>query len=129
MTYADLTVALVDDSEHQRHYLGRILKQQRIRIVGEADNGLSGLDMVRRVKPHFAVLDIVLPQMSGLEVLRQLVAEPDPPVCLMASGSMQRKEHAMKWGAKGFLVKPYDDIRTWTHILAPILRENFGIEE
>lgn len=78
-----------------------------IEVAGVADNGSAGLEMILKEKPDVALMDIMLPGISGLEVLRQLKKElPELRVVLItASDSDLYLVEALRYGAAGFLTK------------------------
>ncbi len=80
------TILVVDDQEFVRRTLHSLLSQQPQWKIYEAENGKIALDRVRQVQPDVVVLDIVMPEMNGMEAayeIRQLV--PSPKIILMSS--------------------------------------------
>lgn len=74
-----------------------------------AFDGATGLEMIRQSAPNFVILDVLMPGMSGLELLQELRSEMGsaaPPV-LMLSASLQDQQAALDAGATYFLTKPY----------------------
>lgn len=74
-----------------------------------AEDGASGLDLIFEHHPELVVLDVRMPKMNGLQVLRQMrlkMSESAPPV-LMLSASLQDEQAALDAGAAYFLSKPY----------------------
>jgi CheY-like chemotaxis protein len=113
-----LTAVCVDDSRMELDYIERILADQGIRVVAKETDGISGLSAIRRFRPSFAVLDLQLPQMNGLDIARIVKAESLPTMLFVASGSAQKaiKEQAYAHGVKLFLSKPYDDLMSWNEL-------------
>ena len=69
----DITVIIADDHPIFRKGLRQMLNEEdNIKIIGEADNGKKALEMIIDKKPDIAILDIDMPRMTGLEVLKEL---------------------------------------------------------
>jgi len=93
--------------------------QTLVRLVMEADEwqvlvaseGMRGLDMARKQHPDVILLDVVLPDISGLEVCRQLKADPatsDVPVAMLTAMAQETdRRAAMALGADDYLTKPW----------------------
>jgi two-component system, NarL family, response regulator LiaR len=70
-----ITVLIVDDHRVVRQGLRTFLElQEDIEVVGEAEDGLQAVEMVRRLKPDIALLDLVMPGLDGIEATRQVKA-------------------------------------------------------
>lgn len=103
-------VLVVDDSPTIRAVLGKMLGQDGYSVL-KAPDGESAIEMARREKPELIFLDIVLPGMSGFEVLRTLRRDPQlkaTPI-VMISGNMQATEqfYVQRFGADDFMKKPF----------------------
>lgn len=73
-----ITVVLVDDQVLVRAGLRTLLERDAdIAIVGEAEDGRSGVQMVRTTRPSVVLMDIRMPVMDGLEATRQIVGDTD----------------------------------------------------
>jgi response regulator of citrate/malate metabolism len=83
--------------------------------VGEAHTGADALEQVRRLRPDLVLLDIYLPDLSGLEVIRRLrqQAEPVDVIAVTAAKDVKTLRAAMQGGVVHYLVKPflYDTFR------------------
>ncbi|HJQ41881.1 MAG TPA: response regulator [Jatrophihabitantaceae bacterium] len=79
------------------------------RVVGEAHSAHEALELARDTKPHVVLMDIYLPDGSGLEVVRSLLDEPDPPAVIVISAAREiaSVRQAMQFGALHYLVKPF----------------------
>ncbi len=85
---------VVDDEEVSRYLIRQALGTPA--GLAEAENGVSGLDAARRLNPRAVLLDIRMPGMSGLDVLKELKADPgtrDIPVVIMTSKALTKDEH------------------------------------
>ncbi|MEK7677551.1 MAG: response regulator transcription factor [Verrucomicrobiota bacterium] len=109
------TVVLVDD--HPAFRLGVrqvIASDPQFRVVGEASDGQAALELIRRVRPDLAVVDINLPKLSGLELVRQLVRERLRTRVVVLTMYQQESlfQEAMDLGVAGYVLKEnaVDDI-------------------
>ncbi|MGE5373977.1 MAG: response regulator [Bacteroidota bacterium] len=103
-----VTVLLADDHPIVRQGLRRLLEgESNLRVVGEASNGLEAVQLVEKFKPDILIVDIVMPELNGLEVLKQ-VRERSPGTCSIVL-SMQSADvyvvEALKAGALGYVLK------------------------
>lgn len=79
-------ILIVDDQELVRRTLRSLLGQQRHWKIYEASNGQEAIDEIQRLKPDVAILDIVMPLMSGVEAAYELRrVAPDTKIILMSS--------------------------------------------
>lgn len=78
-------------------------------VVGEAHTGAEALDAIRRLMPDLVLLDIYLPDMSGLDVIRRLRELPDSPdvIAVTAAKDVETLRAAMQGGVVHYLVKPF----------------------
>ena len=67
------TAIVVDDSRLMRVKIVEILKKNGIDVIGESDNGIDAIKLYQTQKPDFATLDILMPELDGLEVLRKIM--------------------------------------------------------
>ena len=100
-------VVIIDDTYDLRELLRLALTRGGLEVVGEAGDGLSGIECVRLEKPDVVLLDLSMPVMDGLEALptiRRLVPQAKI-VVLSGFGATQMSEKAMTIGADGYLQK------------------------
>jgi len=111
-------VLVVDDEEVMRDVLGRVLAQAGY-DVAFAETGPQALDLARKGTYAAAIVDVMLPEMSGLEVLEELKKHDAEMVILMitAYASMEMAIDAIKKGVFYFVPKPFDN-QQLLHILA-----------
>jgi DNA-binding NtrC family response regulator len=111
-------VLVVDDEEVMRDVLGRVLTQAGY-DVSFAETGPQALEFARRGAYGAAIVDVMLPEMGGLEVLEELKKHDPEMVVLMitAYASMEMAIDAIKKGAFYFVPKPFDN-QQLLHILA-----------
>lgn len=78
-----LRILIVDDSETTRRIVGTILRSRHWTICGEADDGRSGVEKFQELKPDVVLLDLSMPDMTGLEAAQQMSsADPTIPLIL-----------------------------------------------
>ena len=66
-------VLIVDDVPFVRKTLAEIFRQARYTVVGEAADGQEALEIYARTRPDLVTMDVVMPQMSGIEAIRKLM--------------------------------------------------------
>ncbi|WP_141736589.1 response regulator [Oligoflexus tunisiensis] len=76
---------IVDDSPKVRSELRHLLGRLGWNIVGEAVNGVEALELVAELRPDLITLDIIMPEMDGIECYRELRKLSQPPRCLLIS--------------------------------------------
>lgn len=106
-----ITLLLVDDHELFRFGVRAFMQpHSQIKVVGEAADGASGLAMARQFQPAVILLDLQLPDMSGLQMLAQLRRECPNSAVLMLTGSDDADDlaEALRGGACGYLLKSAD---------------------
>jgi two-component system nitrogen regulation response regulator GlnG len=101
------TLLIIDDEESIRYSFQRAFEGAQVKVVG-ARTGAEGLERIRELRPDVVVLDLHLPDRSGMDVFREIhAADPKRPVIfLTAHGSTETAIEAMKNGAFDYLVKP-----------------------
>jgi len=103
-------VLIVDDNDLMRTLLRGILRGNDYDIVGEARNGAAAVEMAERLKPHIVCMDVMMPEMDGLEALAEIGAKVPEVAVVMITGnpSPENVQEAITCGAKGFIVKPFN---------------------
>src|SRR6202035_1238857 len=78
-----LRILIVDDSETTRRVVGTILRSRHWTICGEAEDGQSGVKKFHQLKPDVVLLDLAMPDMTGIETAQQMsAADPKVPLIL-----------------------------------------------
>jgi DNA-binding NarL/FixJ family response regulator len=80
-----LTVLIVDDHAGFRSLARALLEAEGFQIVGEAEDAVSALSAVSRLRPQVVLLDIQLPDLDGFEVAERLAQAGDPPAVVLVS--------------------------------------------
>lgn len=98
---------IVDDETHVRAFLRLVLREVGITDCWEAPDGPTGLQLAAQHAPELILLDINMPQMSGMEVLAKLYEElPEIPVVMVtANSSVSNVNEAARLGAIGYVLK------------------------
>ena len=114
-----IRVVVVDDQPLVRMGLRTLVdSEDDLELVGEAEDGRAALELLRRVHPDVALMDIRMPRLDGIEALRAVAADPTlAGVRVVVLTTFETDEHvfdALQAGAAGFLVKdsePSDMLR------------------
>jgi DNA-binding response OmpR family regulator len=101
------TLLVVDDEQTLRDTLAEILEEEGYRVVTAAD-GREALERFRAEKPDLVLLDLMLPELSGMEVCRILRQESDVPILMLtARDSEIDKVVGLELGADDYVTKPF----------------------
>lgn len=93
-----------------RMLLRTILNDGGYKVVGEASNGETGIELLIKLKPHIVFLDIMMPDSDGIDVLAQILQRSPHTIVLMVTGKRDAEtvQNSIKGGAKGFIIKPFN---------------------
>jgi two-component system LytT family response regulator len=106
-----LRTLIVDDERLVRESVRRGLATiPEIEIVGECDTGAAALDAIRAQQPDFVLLDVQMPALTGLDVVRQIGPERMPPVIFITAYD-EHAVRAFELNAVDYLLKPFDEHR------------------
>ena len=106
-------VLVVDDAAFMRNALHNILSRAGYEVVGEAKNGFEGVEFYKVLKPDMVTMDIVMPELSGIEAVKEIMKENPGAVIIMCSAMGQQALviEAIQAGARDFVVKPFQASR------------------
>ena len=107
------TVLVCDDAIFMRTMISDILSQAGFEVVGEAESGLQAVEKYRMLKPDLVTMDIVMPDMGGIEAVRE-ICKNDPEARILMCSAMGQQAlvvEAIQAGAKDFVVKPFQPSR------------------
>src|SRR3954452_20364212 len=87
-----VTVLIVDDHPTFRRFARRLLEQAGFRVVGEAEDGAAAIEATREVAPAAVLLDVLLPDRSGLEVAAELAQTLEATAVVLTSSRSESKD-------------------------------------
>ena len=102
-------ILICDDAAFMRMMIKDILTENGYNIAGEAENGLKAVEKYNETKPDLVLMDITMPEMDGIQALKQIKAT-DPSACVIMCSAMGQQAmviEAIQSGAKDFIVKPF----------------------
>ena len=104
-------ILIVDDSFYMRTMLKNMLTDAGYDVVGEAANGQQARDLASETKPDLITLDVILPDNTGLEVLKDIRQElPDVKIVMCSAvGQEVIVNEALESGASAYIVKPFSE--------------------
>ena len=104
-------ILIVDDSFYMRTMLKNVLTDAGYEVVGEAANGQQAIEMAAATKPDLITLDVILPDNTGLDVLKG-IRENDPDVKVVMCSAVGQEvivNEALESGASAYIVKPFSE--------------------
>ena len=104
---------IVDDAMLMRTMIRDVAVEAGWEVVGEARNGVEGVEMFEKFRPDLVTMDVVMPEMTGLEALRKIrTIDPEAQVVMVtALDQKQTLLDSIRDGAIDFIVKPFDRAR------------------
>ena len=105
------TVLIVDDSKLSRKVLRNMLEEAGYAVIAEATDGEEGIAAYLQFKPDIVTMDITMPNMNGMESLKEILVMDKKAQVVMISAAGQQKKivEAIKLGAKRFITKPFEE--------------------
>jgi two-component system chemotaxis response regulator CheY len=105
-------VLLVDDSVAISRQIKKILDDSgEFEVVGEGKNGIEGIKMFSSLKPDIVLMDLVMPEMDGLQAMRSIMAiDKDAKIVVISSvgGVGDKVMEALRFGAMNVVSKPFE---------------------
>jgi two-component system chemotaxis response regulator CheY len=107
------TVLVCDDAVFMRTMLADILTQAGFAVIGQAKTGAEAIEKFRELRPDLVTMDIVMPDLGGIEAVKHIVQEfPDARILMCsAMGQQSLVIEAIQAGARDFVVKPFQPSR------------------
>ena len=104
---------IVDDSLLQRTFLKSILTSHNYEVVGEATNGSEAISMYSELQPDLVILDINLPDITGVQVLNEILCIDGKAKIIMVTsmGQSAYLKECLLLGARDFVIKPVAEHR------------------
>lgn len=119
------TLLIVDDEEIEREGMAQFIPwdSYEIKVVSTARNGAEGLEKIAKFRPDLAIVDIKMPVMNGIEMIRQAKEQyPDMTfVVLSGYGAYEFTSQAMELGVRHYILKPCDESK-----MIPVLNKAFA---
>lgn len=115
-------VLIVDDAAFMRLSLRSMLERNGFKVVGEASNGLEGVQKYQELMPDLVTMDITMGELDGINALKEIRSlDPNAKVVMVsAMGQEKFVREAIINGAKSFIVKPFKEeiiIKVLTQVL------------
>jgi len=104
-------VLIVDDASFMRSVLKTMLEKNGFQVVDEAENGSVAVRKYKELKPDIVTMDITMPEMDGIQALKEIrqFDSNSKVVMISALGQEAHVMEAVMSGAKGFIVKPFKE--------------------
>jgi two-component system chemotaxis response regulator CheY len=105
---------IVDDSNMMRTRIARVVQAgglPPVQVVGMARNGVEALRLLRATQPDLVTMDLTMPEMDGVDTIREIVAQAPRTNILVVSALADKATaiQALRLGARGFVAKPFTD--------------------
>ncbi len=103
------SVLIVDDAAFMRMMIKDILTKNGYEVAGEADNGLKAVDKYKELTPDLVLMDITMPEMNGIDAVKNIKAiDPGAKIVMCsAMGQQAMVIESIQAGARDFIVKPF----------------------
>jgi two-component system, chemotaxis family, chemotaxis protein CheY len=104
-------VLVVDDSSFMRLSIKTALEKNGFDVVGQAVNGIEAIKRYKELHPDLVTMDITMPEMEGLDALKEIIKyDPNAKVVMLSAlGQETKVKMAIINGAKSFVVKPFKE--------------------
>ncbi|MCI5959480.1 MAG: response regulator [Lachnospiraceae bacterium] len=102
-------ILICDDAAFMRMMIKDILTKNGYNVCGEAENGLKAVEKYNELKPDLVLMDITMPEMDGIQALKNIKAANPGAMVIMCSAMGQQAMviESIQAGAKDFIVKPF----------------------
>ena len=102
-------ILICDDAAFMRMMIKDILTKNGYNVAGEAENGLKAIEKYKEVSPDLVLMDITMPEMSGIQALKEIKKLDGSATVIMCSAMGQQAMviESIQAGAKDFIVKPF----------------------
>ena len=127
------TLLVVDDSDDNRYTLTRRLRRQGHERILEAENGRQALDMLRSQSIDLVLLDMMMPEMNGYEVLTEMRQDMElrelPVIMISALDDLDNIVRCLELGAEDYLPKPFDPTVLNARVTASLEKRRLRAEQ
>lgn len=119
-------ILVVDDESAMRASICRCLQAEGYRVL-EAHDGAQGLEMISKEKPALIVLDVMMPNLTGIEVATEIrrLGLVTPVLMLTTRSEVPQRVEGLSAGADDYLAKPFDRRELLARVQALLRRQNF----
>src|SRR5512132_2387644 len=122
-------ILIVDDDPHIRELVGHFLGAEGFEIA-EAADGLAALAALETLKADLVILDVMMPNMDGWELCRELRASYDMPLLMLtAKGETAQKVKGFQLGTDDYLVKPFEPVELVARVKALLKRYRIAMSQ
>jgi len=126
-------ILLVDDDENNRYTLSRRLRRENFTDITEAENGRVALEMMRERAFDLVLLDVMMPEMDGYEVLGHIKADmmlrDTPVIMISALDAVESVVRCIELGAEDYLPKPFNPVLLKARIGASLEKRRLRFQE
>ena len=124
---ADMRILVVDDDRNNLKMVSFLLREEGYE-VSTAENGRIALDMVESAHPDLVILDVMMPELDGLETCRRLRQTMDVPIIILsAKGETVDKVLGLELGADDYLAKPFEPSELIVRVKAVLRRSEISV--
>ncbi len=102
-------VLVVDDAAFMRMMIKDVLSKNGYEILGEAENGLKGIEKYKELNPDLVIMDITMPEVDGIQAVKEIKKYDSNAKIIMCSAMGQQAMviESIQAGARDFIVKPF----------------------
>ena len=104
-------ILICDDAAFMRYHIKSMVLKNGFDVIGEAEDGLDAVKKYKELKPDIVTMDITMPNMTGIDALKQIIKmDPNAKVIMLsAMGQEAMVKEAILSGARNFIVKPFTE--------------------
>lgn len=122
--YRNRTILVVDDEERMARFIRLNLEQDGFHVI-EAHRGMQAVDALRTEMPDVVILDVMMPDLDGFEVLKIIRETSSVPVIMLtAKGEEEDRVHGLELGADDYVTKPFSPRELVSRVRAVIRRSD-----
>ena len=106
-------ILICDDAAFMRMMIKNVLTKGSYNVAGEAENGAKAVEKYKELSPDLVLMDITMPEMDGIQALKEIKAIDGGAKVIMCSamGQQAMVVESIQAGAKDFIVKPFQEDR------------------
>jgi len=102
-------ILVCDDSSFMRTHIKNMVTKNGFEVIGEASDGIEAVIKYKELKPDVVTMDITMPNLSGIDALKQIIKiDPNAKIVMLsAMGQEEMVKESILSGARNFIVKPF----------------------